>query len=99
MSILYTYEIVNVDVPARCMEIVFSADGYETVHISGRLPFVGEMLEEVVHLYAPIRHWLDSKQEVEPPTVGTKGVMEPKDKLVSPETKPSSEIPITTLGS
>jgi hypothetical protein len=73
MSIKYNYEIINVDETARCMEVVYSADGYETIHISARLPYYGETLESVLTMYSPVCLWLEKERAVVSPQVGNKG--------------------------
>ena len=83
MSINYTYKIINVDEQARCMEIVYDADGYSTYHIGARLPYEGEQLENVVRMYAPIGVWLESKKAVSAPPVGATGVINQADELAT----------------
>lgn len=82
MSITYTYEIVSVDAAARCMEIVYSAEGHQTMRIGARLPFVGEDVEAVVAQYAPVRYWEDAKAEVTVPAVGLSGTVTPVAEIV-----------------
>jgi hypothetical protein len=77
MSIAYTYEIVSVDPAARCMEIVYSSEGRQTMHIGARLPFEGESLEAVVEMYSPVAYWLEQEAAVVVPEVGTSGVVSP----------------------
>lgn len=77
MSIEYTYEIVSVDEAARCMEVVYSAEGHQTMHIGARLPFVGESLESVIEAYAPVPLWLEMATPVSVPQVGVSGTVIP----------------------
>jgi hypothetical protein len=77
MSIEYTYEIVKVDEAARVMEVVYSSEGRQTMHIGARLPFEGESLEAVIQMYAPVAYWLEQEMPVVVPTVGTSGVIAP----------------------
>jgi len=77
MSIQYTYEIVKVDAAARCMEVVYSAVGHQTMHIGARLPFQGESLESVIAMYAPVAHWESLIAPVLVPTVGQSGTISP----------------------
>lgn len=77
MSIAYTYEIVAVDPAARCMEVVYSSDGHQTMHIGARLPFEGESLESVIQMYAPVAYWLEQQAPVSVPEVGTSGAVSP----------------------
>lgn len=71
MSIEYTYEIVKVDKSARVMEVVYTAEGRQTMHIGARLPYVGESLESVVQMYSPVAYWLEQEAEVVVPALGS----------------------------
>ena len=75
MNITYTYQIIAVNEAARCMEVVYSAEGRQTMHIGARLPFVGESLETVVELFAPVPYWLSLEAAVAPPVVGATGTI------------------------
>ena len=75
MSINYTYEIILVDELARCMEVVYSAEGYPSQHIGTRLPFEGEQVETVVRMYAPVQMWLEMAKTVIAPPVGQSGAI------------------------
>jgi hypothetical protein len=77
MSIQYTYEVVKVDEAARCMEVVYTADGHQTMHIGARLPFEGESLESVVRQFAPLAYWEEQQLPVVVPVVGTSGTLAP----------------------
>lgn len=76
MNITYTYKIINVDISARCMEIVYSANGHQIQHIGARLPFQGEKLEDVVRQYAPIAYWEAQSRPVEHVDLGATGTLE-----------------------
>lgn len=77
MSIEYTYEVVSVDEAAKCMEIVYTSQGRETLRIGARLPYVGESFDAVVAMYAPLAYWMDSERQVVAVTVGSKGIVRP----------------------
>ncbi len=77
MNIAYTYKIISVDEAARCMEIVYEAEGHQTMHIGARLPYEGEQLESVVSMYAPLAYWHEQSLTVSVPLVGTSGVISP----------------------
>ena len=96
MSIEYTYEIVSVDEAARCMEVVYSAEGHQTMHIGARLPFVGESLESVIEAYAPVPLWLEMATPVSVPQVGTSGTVAPT-LVVEPDNTPQADIVITPV--
>jgi hypothetical protein len=75
MSIEYTYEIISVDAAARCMEVVYSSEGRQTMHIGARLPFEGESLESVIASFAPVAYWAEQEAPVVIPEVGTGGAI------------------------
>jgi hypothetical protein len=77
MSIKYTYEIIAVDEAARCMEIVYSAQGRQPMHVGARLPYEGESVEQVVSAYAPVAFWQEQDRAVQVPQVGLSGEIDP----------------------
>lgn len=77
MSIEYTFEIVSVNEAARCMEVVYSAEGHETMRIGTRLPFEGEALEDVISNFSPVALWVQRATPVVVPQVGVKGTIAP----------------------
>ena len=83
MSITYTYEIVAVDEAARCMEVVYSAEGHQTMHIGARLPFEGEALEAVIMAFAPVPLWEEQTKAVVAPAVGISGTITPPAPIVN----------------
>lgn len=87
MSIKYTYEIVSVDEQARCMEVIYRADGHPEQRIGARLPFEGEALDGVIAMYSPVAYWESLQTRVIVPKIGTIGV--------SPQLPPS-QVPLLT---
>lgn len=79
MSIPYTYEVIKVDEAARCMEVVYSAEGHQTLHIGARLPYAGETLEAIIAMYAPVAYWEERQRQVLLPTVGATGAINPTE--------------------
>lgn len=77
MDIEYKYTIASVDANARCMEVVYEAEGHQTMHIGARLPFEGESLEDVIQQFAPLAYWDEQQRPVVAPTVGTSGTLSP----------------------
>ena len=77
MSIQYTYTIESVDTAARCMVVVYEADGHATQHIGAHIPFEGESLEDVVAMYAPVRYWEQQALALVVPAVGASGTIVP----------------------
>lgn len=98
MSIPYTYEIANVDLDARVMEVIYRADGHQTMHIGTRLPYKGESLEDVIRMYEPVAFWLEQQAEVSIPIVGQTGNITPEKVFIDNETAPAAEIRVTILG-
>jgi len=92
MSIIYTYEIISVNETARCMEVIYSAEGHQTMHIGARLPFEGESIEDVIKAFAPVPLWVDMATPVIVPLIGVTGVIEPE-----PEPEPIDDIPVTEV--
>jgi len=90
MSITYKYTILSVDIASRCMEVVYSAEGRQTMHIGARLPFEGESLEDVIIQYAPENLWLSLETPVVAPKVGLTGTIKPGVQL-------SGEMPVTEI--
>jgi hypothetical protein len=72
---LYNYEIIKVDEAARCMEVVYTSEGYQTMHIGARLPYEGETTEDIVKMYAPVRYWEEQNTPVVPVNVGQSGTV------------------------
>ena len=77
MSIQYTYTIESVDTAARCMVVIYEAQGHATQHIGTRIPFEGESLEDVIATYSPEAYWAEQQTHVVAPTVGATGVISP----------------------
>lgn len=92
MSIEYTYKIVRVDEAARCMEIVYSSPGHQTMHIGARLPYKGETLEAVIDMYSPVAYWEEQKLQVLLPAVGTTGVVSPMVEATSSTAQPAFSV-------
>lgn len=58
MSIVkYDYDIISVDVNSKVMEIIYSAKNHSTFHISARLPYENEDLDDIIKMYAPLVEW------------------------------------------
>ena len=77
MSIEYAYEVVAVNAEAKCMEVVYTSPGRQTMHIGTRLPYEGETLESVVKMYEPVAYWLEQERKVVVPPVGASGTIVP----------------------
>lgn len=77
MAIAYSFEIVAVDENARCMEVIYSAEGYATRRVGTRIPRLGENLNDVIEQHAPLRDWEEEAATLVAPEVGTKGTIAP----------------------
>ena len=99
MSIEYTYEVIAVNEAAKSMEVVYTAEGRQTMHIGARLPYVGETVEAVVRMFSPVTYWLDQEREVVVPEVGAAGTIqpepEPEPEPVAGPTPSAGNIPVT----
>jgi hypothetical protein len=87
MSINFNYEIISVDEQARCMEVIYTAEGHPTQHIGARLPYEGEPLEAVIRMYAPIGHWEQLKLTVSIPSVGASGAIPLGDEVAQAQSE------------
>jgi hypothetical protein len=77
MSIQYTYTVESVDTAARCMVVIYEAQGHDTQHISARIPFEGEALEDVIAMFAPVFYWESQVRPLAAPVAGTSGTVVP----------------------
>jgi len=84
MNIEYKYTITSVNAEGRCMEVVYEADGHQTMHIGVRLPFEGERLEDVIEAFAPKQLWIEQKTPVVVPSVGASGIIVPAPPVEAP---------------
>jgi hypothetical protein len=81
MTIEYTYEIISVDENARCMVVVYSSEGHQTMQIGARLPFEDESIESIIKMYAPLNYWKEQKKSVFVPVVGLTGAFIDEDEV------------------
>ena len=84
MSIQYTYTIESVDTAARCMVVIYEAQGHVTQHVGTRIPFEGETLEDVISMFAPVPYWEDQVRPLVAPAVGVSGVISPVVVIAEP---------------
>ena len=85
MEIQYIYRIVNVDESTKTMEIKYDSPQFGTLHVSARMPDIGETLENVVRQYEPIEFWKEQIKEVEPVEVDTYGSIQYNTELTIEE--------------
>ena len=75
MNIEYTYTIISVDSELKTMEVVYSSEGHQTMHVGARLPYEGETLETIIDMHAPVSFWREQKKNVVVPEVGLQGTI------------------------
>ena len=68
------------------MEVIYSAEGHQTMHIGARLPFDGEALEDVIKAFAPVSLWIERATPVVAPPVGLTGTVKPEPELIAVQT-------------
>lgn len=83
-NITYTYAIENISEADRCMEIVYSSDGHQTLRIGARLPFDDETLSDIVEMYNPVAQWLYDAKTVVVPTTELTGSKTIEEDAVAP---------------
>jgi hypothetical protein len=75
MNIEYTYTITRVDSSLKTMEVVYSSEGRQTMHVGARLPYEGESLETIIDMHAPVAFWREQTKNVVVPEVGLQGTI------------------------
>jgi len=74
MKIEYTYKIINVDKTNKCMEILYESPKYGVLHVGARMPWKGESIEDIVHMYNPSRYWIENDMDTEEVEENTTGL-------------------------
>lgn len=98
MTYTYTYEIVSVDVQARCMEVRYETSGKPPINVGTRLPSPDEPLEMIIESYAPVGYWADLDRQVVIPQVGHTGVVIPEQKSVTvPDETTYEQVPLQEI--
>jgi len=82
MTVQYSYEVISVDEAARCMEVKYTSEGRQTLHVGARLPFEGETLNDVIQMFAPIGYWEEQDRAVVAPDVGSIGSVDPSTQAI-----------------
>lgn len=70
MSINYTAQIVSVDPTYKVMEVVYTSEGRQPVHVSARMPYVNEDLKAVIDMFSPVQYWEEQDRHVQSVEVG-----------------------------
>ena len=69
----YSYVVTRVDQGAKCMEVEFTAEGFDPVVVGVRLPMLGENTDSVIQSFAPFAMWSPPKIEYADVATGTSG--------------------------
>ena len=80
----YTFEITNVDTTAKCMVVLYRADGFDDITVGTRLPLVNETIDQVVIEFAPIKLWEEQTFGFQIPVVGTSGQISSEPEIIEP---------------
>lgn len=72
-QIEYTYQVIGVNEEHKSMEIVYSSEGRQTIHVIASLPLVGQSIEQVIQQWAPTVNWLAEEQVFGTAEVGVAG--------------------------
>lgn len=69
----YTYIVTRVDQDAKCMDVEFTAKGFDPITVGVRLPTVGEDVDSVIQSFAPHSVWEPEVVEYAAVPVGKSG--------------------------
>lgn len=69
----YSYKVVRVDQDAKCMDVEFTAEGFDPIVVGVRLPTVGENVDLVIQSFAPHSVWNPQVIEYASVSVGASG--------------------------
>jgi hypothetical protein len=75
IDIVYTYEVIDVTIEAKSMQILYKAEGRPDVLMGARLPYEGETLSDIVRMYTPIHIWEEQTRAVSTVEIGTSGIV------------------------
>jgi len=77
MNIPYTYKVISTDLPAKCMVVEYSAEGYPTLQVGLPLPVVGVEAKDIIERYNPTAQWYNSTLTYQDVPVGLEGSSAP----------------------
>ena len=69
----YSYTVTRVDQDAKCMDVEFTAEGFDPVVVGVRLPTLAENVDSVIQSFAPHSTWNPQVVEYASVLVGTSG--------------------------
>lgn len=72
-QIEYAYQVIGVNEEHKSMEIVYSSEGRQTIHVIASLPLVGQTVEEVIRQWVPMVNWLAEEQVFGTAEIGVQG--------------------------
>ena len=70
-----SYRVVNINQEANCMDVEYSAEGYEPVLVGVRIPLADENVDEIIKSFVPIGTWFPRTTELATVEAGHVGVM------------------------
>jgi hypothetical protein len=71
----YNYKIIRSSIDHNVMEVEFSAPDHETLVVGMPLPVEGQSYLDIIRSYAPVQHWVRSKQVIVDVPVGETGTL------------------------
>ena len=82
----YSYTVTRIDQDAKCMDVEFTAEGFEPIVVGVRLPTLGENVDAVIKSFVPYSTWNPLVIEYTHVAVGTSGsYVEPSPEDVQQE--------------
>lgn len=91
MAETFTYQVVRVDNEAGVMDVIYSAEGKESLTVGVPIPRVGEDMALHMASYAPVGQWRPADTTLADIQVGMAGEIA---KAAVPEA-PASTVPVT----
>lgn len=64
IKIEYDYEVTIVDEAARVMEVRYTSDAGEVMHVSIPLPSEGQDVDSLIEMYSPVNYWGEQRRPV-----------------------------------
>ena len=77
MTMAYSLKVVGVNMNARTMEVLYTAEGYPDKLISMPMPVGNQTAESVIQSYAPTAQWIAEAAPVVDVQVGVSGTVVP----------------------
>lgn len=75
MPLQFSYEITSVDVNAKCMMVLYTAEGKTPVSVGVKIPYKDENLEDTIISFCPVAYWESQEKTIQNIEQGTKGTL------------------------